>query len=61
MFEMSYVSDVAYIAYLVAKVGEQLDENVICHSRSCMAEMCISIYGRAAHIKAYMSFIERLE
>ena len=61
MFEVTYIGYVADIAYLVAEMAQKLHEHIVCHSRSGMAEMRVSIYGRAADIKSHMTFIKRLE
>ena len=61
MLKVAYIGDVAHITYLVAQMFEQFHEHIVCHARSCMAQVCISIYCRTADIKPYMSFIDRLE
>ncbi len=61
MLKMSDVGYVPDIADLISEMLEEFDEYVICHSRSCMSQMGVSIDRRTADIKAYMSFIYRLE
>jgi hypothetical protein len=61
MLKMSYIGDVADISYLVTEMLEQFDKNIISHSRSCMAEVCITVHCRAADIKSYVSFVDRFK
>ena len=61
MLKMSYIGDVADISYLVTEMLEQFDKNIISHSRSCMAEVCVALDCRAADIKSHVSLIYRLE
>jgi hypothetical protein len=50
VLEMSYVCDVADIAYLVAEVAEQFHEYVISHTRTCVSQMRVAVYCRAADV-----------
>jgi hypothetical protein len=61
MLKMSYISDVAYIADLVAEVLEKFDEYIICNAWPCMTEVCITVHCRAADIKSYVSFVDRFK
>jgi hypothetical protein len=61
MFEMAHVGNVADITYLVPEVAEKFNEYIICHTRSCMAEVSVAIDSRTADIKSYMSLVDRLE
>ena len=61
MLKMSYIGDVADIAHLVTEVLKKLYEYVISDTWSCMAEVGGAVNCRAADIKSYGSFVDRLE
>ena len=53
VLEMSNISYVPDIAYLVSKMPEELDKNIVCHPRSSVSEVRISIDGRSADIQPH--------
>ena len=61
VLQMSHIGYVPDIAHLVSEVPHKAHEHIVCDSRSCMAEMRVSIYCRAADIKSHMPRIYRCE
>ena len=61
MLQMAHIGDVADIAHLVAQMFEKLEQHVIGHAGSGMAEMGVAIHGRAANIHTHVSRMDRDE
>ena len=61
MLQVAHVGDIADIAHLVAKMFEELEQHVIGHAGSGMAEVGVAIHGRTANIHTHVSRMDRDE
>ena len=61
VLEMAHIRDIADIAHLVAEMLEEFEEHVVCDSRSCMAEVSVSVNRRSADIHTHMTRMNRHE
>ena len=57
MLQVSYVSDVTDIAYLVAEMFQEFEKHIVSHSRTGVPQMGVAVDGRAADIHAYVTGI----
>ena len=61
VFQVAHIGDVAHIAHLVTNVLQITEEHVECNGRACVAQVSRAIYCGAAHIKAHIGGVQRLE
>ena len=61
MLQVAHISNIAHITHLVAQMFEKLEQHVIGHAGSGMAEVGVAIHGRTANIHAHVSRMDRDE
>ena len=61
VLQVAHIGDVPDVTDLVAQMSEEFEEHVICHSRSGMSQMGISVDGRTADVHSYVTGIHRDE
>ena len=61
MLQMPHVGDVAHVTHLVSEMAQELEKDVVGHSRTGVPEMGVTIDGWAADIHPHMPGIHGLE
>ena len=61
VLQMSYVRDVAHVAYLVAKVFEQPEQHVVRDAGAGVAQMGVPVHGGAADVHSRPALMYGLE
>lgn len=58
---MTYVGDIAHIAYFIADVLQITKQQIERDSRTSVAQVAVAIYGRSAYVHTYMTRMVRYE
>ena len=58
MLQMAYIGDVTHVTNLVAQVLQVAEQYVKCDGGACVTQMRITIYGRTAHVHAYVRRVQ---